>query len=320
MSSPCLRSIVLLVTALFLAPLAAWSDPPRQDYESGSSELGQVLSAAYGDYLEEGDDYARLHFKYLGVTIDRPDGGEHPEWIAYGEITPDGTLDRVLQEGVVRLGYLEEYPVHYDDEKGLHTGFEYELGEELVRRVNEHYPEADIRAEWVRIEARIPEGPLKNPTMFEVQREGLQEGRYDVAFTSLEPESDPGVAYLYPTMTMFPGVIYTGKDGLDVSDIQGRDMLVEFLAEHPDLTMSHGLGADVFNNLARDVEARGGSLEAYGDFDPQQPMELLFRDVHFLMGDIMGTAKFQGKAGVVLDVNPRLDFAPKSAFTLADGP
>ena len=109
---------------------------------------------------------------------------------------------------------------------------------------------------------------------------------------------------------MFPGVLYTGRDGLDVSGIRDRASLVSFLAAHPGLTFVHGMGVEVYDALAADVAKAGGSIAlAPAGSTP-----------HFRMADILGLTKGlagRGMTGTLLDVNPRTSVQPRATFTLS---
>jgi hypothetical protein len=258
-----------------------------------------LLSAAFADFARDGDAYAELHHRHLGVSEPAPDVSACTSW-------PTGTVGR----RTLRLGFVSEVPLHTVDATGRHVGFEADLATELVKRVNAHYPSADVSLEWVPVDVTLPVGPAKNATAFNALAAGLRADRYDVAFSSVVPVSAPDVAYLCPTMTMFPGVVYTGRDGLDVSGIHDRASLVAFLVAHPGMTFVHGMGVGVYDTLAADVAAAGGSITvAAGGAEP-----------HFRMADVVGLSKLgtgTTDAGTLLDVNPRTDVQPRATFALA---
>ena len=254
-----------------------------------------LLSAAFGEFAASGDAYADLHHEYLGVTQPAPDPSECDSW-------PKGDVGT----RTIRLGFVSEVPLHTVDESGAHVGFEADLATELVRRINKHYPDADVVLEWVPVDVTLPIGPAKNSTEFAALADGLRAGDFDVAFSSVLAVPDPDVEYMCATTAMFPGVAYTGRDGLDVSGIHDRESLVDFLVENPGMTFVHGMGVSVYDALAADVTAAGGSISVAPAGTPP----------HFRMADILGLAK-GAVPGSLLDVNPRLDSAPKSVFALA---
>ncbi len=256
-----------------------------------------LLSAAFGEYAQEGDAYAKLHRRHLGVTQPPPDTSKCPPW-------PDVEVGA----RTLRLGYITGHPLHTVDESGQHVGFESELALELVRRINAHYPTAKLTLHWVLVDVKLPVGPAKNSTAFRELAAGLRARSFDIAFSCIVPVSAPDIAYLSPTMTMFPGVIYTGRDNLDVSSIHDRDSLVVFLATHPGLTFVHGMGVSVFEALAADVAKAGGKISVASGGMP-----------HFRMADILGLSKMSSRPmmqGVLLDVNPRLTVQRKATFAL----
>jgi ABC-type amino acid transport substrate-binding protein len=275
-----------------------------------SSELAGAFSAAFREFGADGSRYADLHKKFFGVTLAATESDPPAEWIPLEKITPESSLDRVLRAGEIRMGYVPEFPLHYAGPDDADAGFEFELGEELVKRIAAHYPDSPLEARWVKLNVTLPMGPSKESTLFNALLNGLRGGQYDVAFNGVL-ETNATVAYTTPTSRMFPGVLYTGKDELEVSGIHDRPSLVNFLIEHPGLSFVVGMGQQVLDALAADVKAGGGSIvqDAAGS------------DVHFRMADILGlTKQISDKlvTGVLLDVNPRLDFEPKAPFTLPD--
>jgi hypothetical protein len=190
-------------------------------------------------------------------------------------------------------------------------GFEADLAVELVRRINAHYRNAHVVLEWVPVPVVLPIGPAKNFTEFSALADGLRARKFDVAFSSVVPMfAPPDIAYLCPMMTMFPGVAYTGRDGLDVSGIHDRPSLVAFLVAHPGMTFVHGMGVPVYDELAADVAKAGGSIS----LAPAGAIP------HFRMADILGLSK-GGRGGgmslgTILDVNPRTNGQPKAVFAL----
>ena len=294
LSSGC-RSLQTAATAQE-PPVAA----PTPTTSTPAASYAALLSAAFGEFAREGNTYASLHRRYLGVTQPPPDSTSCGVWPA--NFTGEQTL---------RLGFVVEEPVHTVDASGRHIGFEADLAVELVRRINAHYAGARLTLQWVQVNVVLPIGPAKNSTEFAALAQGLRAGNFDVAFSSVVPFSAPGITYLCPTMAMFPGVAYTGRGGLDVSGIHDRASLIDFLVAHPGMTFVHGMGVQVFDELAADVAKAGGSISALA----------IGGAPHFRMADIMGLSKGRtdgtGVGGVLLDVNPRTSFQPKATFALS---
>jgi hypothetical protein len=274
------------------------SSPRATTTAEPNVDFAVLLSAAFGEFATSGNAYAELHHRYLGVTQPAPDASSCPAWPAVDV----GTT-------TLRLGFVTEVPLHTVDGSGRHRGFEADLAEELVRRINAHYSHANVAVEWVTVDVALPIGPAKNSTEFLALADGLRAKKFDVAYSSVVPVTAPDVEYLCPTMTMFPGVMYTGRDGLDVSNIRDRASLVEFLAANPGMTFVHGMGASVYDELAADVAKAGGSISLAPPGSAP----------HFRMADILGLSKL-GSGGttqnVLLDVNPRTDVQPRAAFAL----
>ena len=87
---------------------------------------------------------------------------------------------------------------------------------------------------------------------------------------------------------------------------------MRFLIAHPGLTFITGAGRAVFDAMAAEVAAAGGSVTAV-DGAAANP--------HFRLADILGIAEQLAdglNTGVLLDVNARLDLAPRAPFVLAD--
>jgi ABC-type amino acid transport substrate-binding protein len=289
------RSVLVAIPLLLLAAYMAGNAQSQR--QESPARFDALLSAAFAEFAA-GKGYAELHHRYLGVTQPAPNPSACAAWP--GEVA-SGSRN-------LRLGYIVEEPLHQVDSAGRHFGFEADLAAELIRRINARYRNAALTLEWVRVDATLPVGPAKNRVAFMALAEGLRAGKFDVAFSSIVPLEAPDIAYLCPTMTMFPGVVYTGRDNLDVKGIRDRKSLVEFLAAHKGMTFVHGMGAPVYDALAADVAKAGGAISLATDGMP-----------HFRMADILGVSK-QGFGaafpGVVLDVNPRLDIQPKSVFAL----
>lgn len=240
------------------APHAA--GPSRQASRETPASASALLSAAFGEFAKAGGAYAQLHHRYLGVTQPAPDSSSCAVW-------PGGNVGvRTL-----RLGFVAEVPLHTLDASGHHVGFEADLAAELVRRINAHYSNARVTLEWVPVNVTLPVGPAKNITEFSALAAGLRARTFDVAFSSVVPVPAADVAYLCPTLTMFPGVAYTGRDGFDVSSIHDRPSLVAFLVAHPGMTFVHGMGLAVYESLAVDVAKAGGSILGVVDRDAPLP-------------------------------------------------
>ncbi|MCJ7436208.1 MAG: hypothetical protein MUP97_00390 [Acidimicrobiia bacterium] len=268
-------------------------DSPTTTSAESTVDVDALLSAAFREFAKSGNAYAKLHHRYLGVTQPAPDPSSCAKW-------PAGKVGK----RTIRLGFVSEVPLHTVDASGRHVGFEADLAVELVRRINAHHRGTKVTLEWVPVDASLPIGPAKNSTEFAVLAEGLRAKKFDVAFSSVLPVAAADIAYMCPTMTMFPGVAYTGRDGLDVSSIHDRKSLVEFLVAHPGMTFVHGMGVPVYDALAADVANAGGSISLAPPGSPP----------HFRMADILGLTKL-GLANV-LDVNPRTDVQPKAVFSL----
>ncbi len=278
-----------------------------------ASDLAQTLSAALLEFAATGTRYADLHKKYFGVTLGLPRPNDPVDWIDLDRSAATSPLRAMLQAGVIRLGYVPEFPLHYADSGGTETGFDFELGEEIVRRIAARY-QRPLRAAWVKLDVTLPVGPTKEPTRFNALLAGLRSGQYDVAFDGVL-QGDASVAYTSPTSRMFPGVVYTGLGNLNVSGIRDRSSLVRFLIANPGMTFLHGMGKVVFDALAEEVAAAGSSVIALDNTGPGAA------NPHFRLADILGLIKLvsEGSAGgTLLDVNPRLDLAPRAPFALAD--
>jgi hypothetical protein len=283
-------STVLFVAAASLAALSASAQP-------APAPAATLLAAAFGEFATAGNGYADLHRRHLGVTQRAPDASSCSAW--------PGTVEGARP---LRLGFVAELPLHTVDPAGRHVGFEADLAVELVRRINAHYRGARVTLEWVPVDVTLPVGPAKNFAAFNAQAAALRARKFDVAFSSIVPVPAADITYLCPTMTMFPGVAYTGRDGLDVSSIRDRPSFVAFLVKHPGLTFVHGMGKQVYDALARDVANAGGSIAVASAGTP-----------HFRMADVLGLAKQRAAGaavGTLLDVNPRLDIQPKAVFAL----
>src|SRR5262249_47564278 len=134
---------------------SAWSDPevnlPGGDGNGFyTSQLSQTLSAAFRAFPP--DRYADLYERYLGLrrTLSTPAtcGG----WIPASSVQPGSTLDRVLNSGVLRIGFVYHSPYLYLDTAGRQVGFEYDLAYGLLGLIQARYPERPLRIEWIPVD------------------------------------------------------------------------------------------------------------------------------------------------------------------------
>lgn len=280
-----------------------------------SSQLSRTLTAAFRDYAAIGAAYAQLHKKSLGVTQPPPPAIGAAAWIPLAQVTPGSSLDRVLSSRVLRFGFVPEYPLHDVSPTGEHSGFDYELAVELARRIGLNFG-ITLAIEWVPLNITLPVGPTREPALISALTTGMRNGQFDAAFESTLITT-ASIAYARPVLGMFPGIVYTRRDNLDVSSIADRPSLVRFLIAHPGLTFVHGAGKEVFDALAADAAAGGGNIVDITTAGGPSPSTA----PHFRMADINGLTKLvhdNPAAGILLDVNPRLDFQPEAPFTLPD--
>jgi len=269
------------------------------------------VSAAFLEFANTGSRYSALHKKHFGVTQEAPRRDDPVEWIDFDKTTTGLSLRTALERGVIRFGYVPEYPLHYVAAGGAESGFDYELGEEIVRRIAAHYGRP-LKVEWVSLDITLPVGNTKESTLSTALLDGLKSERFDAAFEGVL-QNDGSVAYTSPISRMFPGIVYTGRDNLDVSGIQDRPSLIRFLIANPGLTFITGAGRAVFDAFAAEVVAGGGSVVAVDGAAGANP--------HFRLADILGMTKqlVDGLiTGNLLDVNARLDLAPRAPFVLPD--
>ncbi len=277
-------------------------DRIRSDLEAkaaagASSQLAQVISAAFTEFAADEAAYAALHARYVGYEA-RPPEGDAGRWIPRDEVAKGSALEAVLERGRLRLGFHADPPYHYRGPDGDLIGFDRELGAALVERIRAHYPESKLELEWVERAFELPGGGQDIIPLFDGMFEGLEDGDYDVVLSGiLRVEEDLGdrletVDLCRATMADFPGVIYTGKDDLDVAALAGadRDAFIDFLARHPGLSVLSTAGGNserVVRDLVADVAARGGSVETKTAVVNDLLAALRTHTDHFVIGDVL---------------------------------
>ncbi len=277
---------------------AVWGEPPVT-LPGGylTSELSEVLSAAFHDFACERGRYANLYQKYLGVRREAPEGSAG-RWIETP--TPGSTLDRVVRAGVVRMGFWRHAPYQFAQD-GQEVGFDRELGDALVDIMARHYP--GLRGEWVEREFASDGRGLENLLLFEDLLPDLLAGFYDVMFTGIIQRPDRPVAVAAPTLKFFWTAIYSGKDGLDLGQVVDRASFVQFLKEHPGLfilSTPGGPSQDTVAAIASEAEVQVAHVTV-----PQLIEGYMQEKAHFLIGDAIALSDLAMKKGLNLNVELR---------------
>lgn len=68
----------------------------------------------------------------------------------YSSLEAKGTLKSVLESGKIRIGHAPRKPVNWVL-NGTQVGFEYDLGNEIVRTIGQHYG-IDLQLQWISIQ------------------------------------------------------------------------------------------------------------------------------------------------------------------------
>lgn len=277
---------------------AVWGDPAVTTPGGYlTSELSEVLSAAFHDFASERGRYANLYQKYLGVRREAP-AGPTGRWIATP--TPGSTLDRVVRAGVLRLGFWRHAPYQFSKD-GQEVGFDRELGDALVEIMARHYP--GLRGEWLEQKFVSDGRGLENLLLFEKLAPDMLAGHFDVMFTGVIQRPDRPVAVAAPTLKFFWTAIYSGKDGLDLREVVDRESFVRFLAANPGLSILStpgGPSQDTVAAIAAEAEVQVANVTV-----PELIQGYLQEKVHFLIGDAIALADLAMQKGLNLNIELR---------------
>jgi hypothetical protein len=257
-----------------------------------TSELSQVLSAALHDVAQQPGRYADLYQKYLGVRREAPDLPTPSRFIPASEATSGSNLHRVLQSGELRLGFWRHEPYFYSKD-GQDCGFELELVEAIGESLRKHYPGLQIR--WVECPFESDGRGLENLLLYEALEPTLLKGEVDALLTGIIRMPDRPVAVAAPTIAFFWTVLYTGKDGWDLSSWQGgeRQQLIDHLVSHPGcivMSTPGGPSQETAERLVRDTLDAGGSASSVVATVPEMIQAAFSQSVHFITGDAVALA------------------------------
>lgn len=300
------------------------------------SALSNALCAAFKHYLANSEAYRRLYGSYLGVTPKFVPIFDDGAWAVPG----DTALARVLKSGVLRFGYAEVAPYVYRGTNNELAGLDWELGNALTAIMRDQYffyaPGKGLRAEWIRVDVSAEGDP--EVAKFEALHDGLQRGLFDVAFSgqanistdSAAPAATREVDWTPATALLFTNILYTGRDGHDLSDLVGasRERFITRVKEWPEVRIMcvANAGPSPINSaaLVADINAAGGNatLDNTGTLETIQAA-IAEQTIHFSVGDAVASAWIgiqPGFKGLNLDIGastkPLQTAQPVAGFTL----
>jgi ABC-type amino acid transport substrate-binding protein len=267
-----------------------------------TSDLAEVLSAAFREFCARPGAYPDLLERYLGVRRDPPDEGPRGRFIPAAEARAGTALRAVLERGVLRFGFWRHAPYYFTRE-GRDVGFELELGEAMGEILTREY--RGLRIEWVELDF-TPDGQgQENLLLFDEILPALLQGRVDALFTGLIRRPDRPVGVAAATMQFGWTAVYTGKDGWDMSAVRdrSRDHFVRFMIEHPGalvLSTPGGPSEQISAELAADVVAAGGRARSETATIPGLIEATRTRSHHFIVGDAVALADLAMKPALGL--------------------
>lgn len=303
------------------------------------SALCAAFDAAFKTYLSNPEPYRRLFASYLGVEpkfVPAVDGGA---WPAPGE-TP---LAEVLKRGVLRFGYSEGAPYVYHGGNGELCGIDWELGNALTAILRDQYfhfaPGKGLRAEWVKVE--VGEGGDPEELRFTALHDGLRRGLFDVAMSGQAnlgaglgtSDATRSVDWTASTALLFTNILYTGRDGYDLSGLVGasRERFIERVKDWPEAIVMcvANPGPSPINSaaLVAAINAAGGNATLRNDGTlPSITEAIAEQTIHFSVGDAVASSWIgnqPGFAGLNLNIaagtQPLQTAQPVAAFTLREG-
>lgn len=300
------------------------------------SALSNVFGAAMRGYLADPERYRQLYATYLGRTPKFVPASDDGVWVA----PSDASLSRVLRGGVLRFGYSEGAPYVYHGAGGELAGFDWELGNALTAIIRDHYfyyaGTRGLRAEWVRVEVTEQGDP--EMARFNALHDALKRGLCDIAMSG---QADLGgnlgtapstreVDWTGPTALLFTNILYTGRDGHDLSALQGatRDRFINRVKGWPEVRIMcvQNAGPSPTNaaELVAAINAAGGRAELRSTESLTEMTRAIDEQrIHFSVGDGVASAWIgnqPGFKGLNLDIAaatmPLQTAQPVAAFTL----
>jgi membrane-bound lytic murein transglycosylase MltF len=315
--------VLAAAVMLALSPTAVTAAQP-------TSQLSEVLSAAIYEFAHDGTKYRDLYAKYMGIAPRLvPIPQSHGRWIPVREVAVGSTLDFVLRRKQLRIGWVNNPPYHYRDASGRETGFDVELGAELLRRMQAHYPDYKLTLEWVERKADDQKGDPQKVN-FDTLYKDLAGDYYDVILSGLMEMPDrTTVVATIPTMQLFTSIFYTGRDGLDLKQVQSRDRqtLLQWLAQNKGREFTFyaadnpGPSKKSMVQLVDDLRAAGGQAASTAGTEAGDVEAMRSGSVHFVVGDsiaLSAVANEPGFKGLNLDIPLNEDKLYIAGYTMPD--
>ncbi|MDB4916782.1 MAG: hypothetical protein JWM95_4426 [Gemmatimonadetes bacterium] len=305
------------------------------------STMARVFDAALQSYLARPQEYQKLYASYLGAQPRFVPTSGDGSWMP----GTDPALQRVFRSGVLRFGYVDGAPYVYSagpPNPGL-RGLDWALGNELTEIIRRQYAnetaEKGLRAEWVKVDAAGGGDP--EVAKFSALHEGLRHGRFDIALSGQAnisadhdtAEETRAVDWTAPTALLHTNILYTGKDGYDLSGIVGasRQQFIDVVKSWRKVIIMYVINAgpstDNVIALAGAINAAGGNAVLEKTEKLQDVHDAIANQtIHFSVGDGVASAWIGnqlGFKGLNLDIaaseRPLQTAQPVAAFTLPSG-
>ena len=194
------------------------------------SSVARVFDIALQTYLAIPQAYQRLYASYLGTQMKFTPTSEDGAWVS----PTDARLACIFKRGTLRFGYVDAAPYVYHGgppNAGL-RGVDWELGNALAEIIRNQYADRTaargLRAEWIKVD--VPAGGDPEVAKFDALRLGLKDGKFDIAMSGqANISTDQGssaqtreVDWTAPTTLLHTNILYTGRDGYDLSGLVGE--------------------------------------------------------------------------------------------------
>ncbi len=303
------------------------------------SALAKTFDAAFETFLADGQSYQHLLASYLGMEPKFVPTVDDSMWMP----ASDRTLARIFKSGVLRFGYADgaapyvyRGPAPNSDLRGL----DWELGNAITAIIRDHYFSATsgkgLRAEWVKMD--VPTDGDPEDLKFKALHDGLQRGLFDIAMsgqanisTTLSTSDETRqVDWTAATGMLFTNILYTGRDGHDMSALVGgtRDEFIREVKNWPEVKVMcvANPGPSTTNSMAlvADINAAGGkaTLDKDGTL-PTISAAIADQTIHFSVGDAFASAWIGNQPGfkglnlnIAAGVQPLQTVQQVAAFTL----
>jgi hypothetical protein len=209
-----------------------------QELTAPTSTFNRVWSQAFIElFSNDPSNYTKIYSSYMQVEAQPPTTDSVAlytgnEWVDYSVLPPDSPI----KNGVIRIGTYLHAPYAYINSDGKLIGFEVEIAEQIVAKINAHYSAENaannvknLEIEWVyvslddsvmlwdgsdneAISAQL-EGGLRTPE---------EPKDYDMVFSGIMTRGADNFECTFPNAYFYISALYTGMDDFTGAPTNGN--------------------------------------------------------------------------------------------------